>query len=78
MMHVKFENRWCSGFREVDLNARVDVNFVRADVKFQTVNVPQYHYSFFFCFRIDIIQHQGPTYKPYKISAKYNKTLKKK
>ena len=36
MLHVKFENHGCSGFREqvirMDLNARVDVNFARDDV----------------------------------------------
>ena len=39
MLHVKFENHGCSGFREMDLNGRVDVNFARVDVNFQTVTV---------------------------------------
>ena len=53
----------------MDLNARVDVNFSRVDVNFQTVTVT-YFCNIFFKFNIG--QHQGPTYTPYKISAKYS------
>ena len=31
----------------MDLNARVNVNFARADVNFKTVNVTQFYYKFF-------------------------------
>ena len=54
----------------MDLNARVDVNFARVDVNFQTVS-DLILLQFFLHF--DISQHQGPTYTPYKISAKYTK-----
>ena len=44
----------------MDLNARVDVNFAKVDVILLNL---------FFYFDTD--QPQGPTYIPYKISAKY-------
>ena len=52
----------------MDLNARVDVNFARVDVNFQS-HCDLILLTFFFHF--DINQHQGPTNTPYKISAKY-------
>ena len=39
----------------MDLNARVNVNFVGVDVNFQTVTVTLFRYSFFFFFFIILI-----------------------
>ena len=51
----------------MDLNARVYLNIVRVDVNFQTSLRPVVF------LHVDIVQHQGPTYTPYKISAKNTK-----
>ena len=52
----------------MDLNARVNVNFFRVAINFQTAIVTLFSYRFFFHF--DINQNQGPTNTSYKISAK--------
>ena len=39
MLHTKFQPNILSHFGEMDLNARVNVNFFRADVNFQMVIV---------------------------------------
>ena len=39
ILHTKFQPNIPNHSRELDLNARVDVNFVRVDVNFQTVTV---------------------------------------
>ena len=52
----------------MDLNARVDVNFARVHVNFQTFSDLILLYLFFFHF--DTNQHQGPTNTQNKISAK--------
>ena len=60
----------------MDLDARVDGSFVRVDVNFQTVTVIYFCYVYiYFFFHFDISQHQGPTYTPYKNSAKYTAIL---
>ena len=39
MLHTKFQPNIPSHFGEMDLNARVDVNFFRVDINFQTAIV---------------------------------------
>ena len=56
-----------SHFGEMDLNARVDVNFSRVDVNIQTAIVTLFRSRFF---HFNINQHQGPINTSYKISAK--------
>ena len=54
ILHTKFQPNIPCHFGEMDLNARVDVNFVRVDVNFQTVTVTLFRYRYFFIVLISI------------------------
>ena len=57
ILHTKFQPNIPSHFREMDLNARVDVNYQMVIVTLITLQISFFHF--------DINQHQGPTNTPY-------------
>ena len=54
----------------LDLNIKINVNFVRDYVNFEKVTVTEFRYSF--CFHFDIFEHYSSIIGQCKISAKYS------